>query len=287
MSELNEVEFSQLVSDRSGWKFRCANDFSLAILTNREVWFASVETLNDPFDSTADVRAIFESARQKIIDSGEEIISCTDSPGLYVYASIDDSKKYLIFSLCGGVNNTLMWSHYAQEYRGLAFGFDFEHDENIQRHQFIQTDYDKTIEEVFEKAIRDHQNYRKDPSNLKLKQSHEFNKNIMLKVQCSIKSKEWDYEKERRVVCRVDASVLDGRTVQYSPASLKYVVFGLRCDDYFVSTVTNILEEPAFQHVEMFTTSIDLNSKKLMFNKKVKMTKVKMQDEIDEGSISL
>ncbi len=75
-------------------------------------------------------------------------------------------------------SNLLMWSHYADEHRGLALGFDNNH---FFFSKLKRVEYDSTIPDEFIKDI-------------------DINDNDSLLKLFYLKSDEWKYEKEHRIV---------------------------------------------------------------------------------------
>lgn len=141
-------------------------------------------SLNDPFESKCasnDLKAIEEIYKKKYENHWQEYLK--------------KFKEYGIISLTTNNDNLLMWSHYADEHKGVVIGFDIN-ENNPSDFFFTQTTC------TFEKV--------------KYNQSRQFesiiNENNLdeVKLHYSIlKSNEWNYESEYRFILSYkDADIL-------------------------------------------------------------------------------
>lgn len=79
------------------------------ILTKRSVWFPSAHNLNDPFEFSFNFRVMSVNG-VKIDRASLEVAKST-------------MKNYGVFSLSEPNDNILMWTHYADEHRGICLEF--------------------------------------------------------------------------------------------------------------------------------------------------------------------
>jgi hypothetical protein len=263
---------------QGGWKFRVANELSLSMLIDREVWFSAPEGLNDPFDSSINLKEIYKDVAKKLKNEEGVGRGGIDSPDVYVGAWGQDNEVLpLIYSLCGAINNHLMWSHYSDEHRGLAFGFDFSQDD-LFSDKSIEVSYDRVVDEICEDAIRKHHIYRDanasskklDPDKLGML-SEDYNKvaSLFQTVRFSLKENDWAYENERRFFKLSRDFSLKGEAQRFSEKSLKFVVFGAKCNDRFKKTILNLLREESYEHVEVYESIVDVKSRSLLYKKKL------------------
>lgn len=199
---------------------------TLEIINKQELYFAGIESFNDPFDGRVHLRTdgklneikaaqirtqytmnlkkeekfegiTFESAR-KLVDEKitEEFI--TDEK------EIESRKQRIqkihnqkgVLALSSKNDNILMWSHYTFNHKGVCFGFEFDTSSfPTPKRIKYQTHYDDiwgwlyTDEEIVDRILYS-------------------------------KSVDWEYEDEYRIV-------IDGiRADIFTPDSLKEIVFG-------------------------------------------------------------
>ena len=85
------------------------NQNTMDILNKRSVWFPSAHNLNDPFEFSFDFK-VMSIEGVKIDRASLDVAKAT-------------MKNYGVFSLSEPNNNILMWSHYADEHRGICLEF--------------------------------------------------------------------------------------------------------------------------------------------------------------------
>ena len=121
-----------------------------------------------------------------------------------------------IYSFAGDARNTLMWSHYASDHKGICLIFDRAQDVATFSHAF-------------------HVSYaRKLPV---LNWIRSFHKDIG-KMLFS-KHPAWRYEKESRIMINYQAE----RYLPFAPQALYGMIFGCRAESPFVNDVNQILAE--------------------------------------------
>jgi hypothetical protein len=117
------------------YKYRPADDFTIALLEKQEIKFSLAEEYNDPFDSKLIINVdsgtdrilqrledtpIDESKKQNIrkrIKSGE--INNDE----YMKAAYQAAKGTIMSScFAGNPENILLWSHYADSHKGICVG---------------------------------------------------------------------------------------------------------------------------------------------------------------------
>ena len=112
-------------TDYRQFKYRGINKRLLESLVNSQLYFARPDTLNDPFDCRIDLQAAFERAYERA--SGGHL--------QWLRSVIEDGKSFQelertfsglgVCSLSMSQDNTLMWSHYGDEHRGVCLTYQF------------------------------------------------------------------------------------------------------------------------------------------------------------------
>lgn len=104
-----------------------------------------------------------------------------------------------------------MWSHYAQDHKGICLKFDTKENYDFFS-QFIIVEYEKEVDTDIRKYFL------------------EINK--FIKDSYKIKHSNWSYEEEVRVVKTKSMGFnCNNRFVEFEPSALKEIIFGLKTDD--------------------------------------------------------
>jgi hypothetical protein len=115
-------------SDKTLYKYRQFNAQTLSMFINGELYFASPENLNDPYDCQI---SITESIRTAISAAKKQSLKPIPINKIELLSRLEDSSPKMetdikgtgIFSMSKTSTNVLMWSHYTDEHRGLCVGF--------------------------------------------------------------------------------------------------------------------------------------------------------------------
>jgi len=181
------------------YKYRNWNDpYHRKILEENEIFFPSAQKFNDPFDSTFRFR--FKSNKD-LYDSFckfDPSMNCRkkaelkdklkNNPNLYKQLleqyPMQDFCNHGIFTLSETKDNIIMWSHYSDSHQGFCVGFDIQ----------------KLKEYI------DLKGYPNDRNMIKYKKNYPFfnpldqnNSEEIIRL-LYIKSKNWKYEKEYRII---------------------------------------------------------------------------------------
>lgn len=153
--------------------------------------------------------------------------------------------EVLVLSLSESNDDNLMWSHYSDSHRGFALGFasdaEFLTNGGVADIRGIQkVSYSNTV-----------------PEALNLNPSDFFR--ILL-----IKSAEWAYEKEWRVLSMpefsertIPADPFDIHLFGFDEVDLKEVVFGARCDDKTRHEISDLVQRKYSSEVKFCEATID------------------------------
>jgi hypothetical protein len=192
------------------------------MLLNNELYAATSEKFNDPFDAQADYRIeqreeglrelvyTYLRARGASEDQARAIVTdeLTANPEAIAAEMKVNHQKLLgqlgVCSLSAAPNDPLLWAHYAQNHRGIALQYQPSLDpQALQPHQVEYSSTYPIVDNFFD-----------------LKQRDIFSPLLR-------KSPSWAYEREWRVL-RPDAP---NRTFQVRPEALTGVLLGMRISD--------------------------------------------------------
>ena len=217
-------------------KFRKINKHLLESLVRSEIYFARTDRLNDPFDCKVDILKALERAILKLYGN-------SPPPQWKTQSLVDFFKEVqtglATFGVCSfsldELENPVLWSHYADEHRGLCLAYSFPE-------SFIEDSVDQSL--GIEKVV-----YEANPLTDWLIQEvpdfvsyEQFFPDMIMKV-LSVKAKKWEYENEVRIIrSAYGALALDKRF-------LKQVRFGLETPEPDISLVRDLLANSGYEVV--------------------------------------
>ena len=234
------------------YKFRPANCHTLYNLVKQQLRFSYPREFNDPFDCA--LRITFDGAVQdwqKWLD--EMGLSSADRNNLEQYlASIDyngkafDQSKYpedinslLVLALSEINDHILLWSHYAENHKGICLGFATRIEGNSLGILFDEPTLTFSVHGVTKGflPVRKAKYTRTMPE--PYNRLKDDNRKLM---EFSIaKHVDWEYESERRIV--LPKSVVGTQFLRYDKSTLEEVIFGYRTSDDFKKDVRDIIEK--------------------------------------------
>ena len=161
-------------------------------------------------------------------------------------ASFDNYWRLVCASLIH--DSILMWSHYADNHRGLVLAFD-----TTQR-PFCQVPRDCWLTINYSNKKADYVYSHKE---------REFRRK-MFAIAAS-KASGWSYEREIRIIF-ADTSLRDRRFLQLVPESIAAVYCGCRISSADKTALRLALQAPHLTHVELWLASLDESEYALKFN---------------------
>lgn len=216
------------------------------IINKNTIKFNLSSSFNDPFDGKAFIEANLpyeELDKITFLDRMDktlkEVILKTIKKSDFakmVNKYINDNTSISCFSKVD--DNLLMWSHYADEHKGMCFKFD------------ISKDYD-----FF--CIPVKVEYKKDFLIYKITEIKDF-----LLKQYSTKGLDWEYEQEVRVI--KPNTVAD--YISFNKESLVEITFGSKCLDEFIIEIKKLLSESGYNNTSLRIAKISEKSYELNFN---------------------
>jgi hypothetical protein len=249
------------------YKYREIDENTLSALDKSQVWFSTGKKFNDPFDCSLNLPMCWashdsivnhimnktnlpskykasglndEQINKMVIDSAKKFIDNTDifeNKNSEEFSEIlfGSLTKALVFCLSQSYTNTLMWSHYASDHKGLCIKFNKSKllaSLNLYHSGIV--DYSGKPYDVF--------------SDLGLDELHPA-KNI-----CFMKSPDWTYEKEYRLM-HSDLAKKDNESLgfTYSLDSVEAIYFGLNSTQKQRSEVMSRLKSKGYKYYKMET----------------------------------
>lgn len=191
------------------YKYKTINKNTIQSLLDNYIYFSSIFKLNDPFDcmliqeysNDIDFRKVF-----------------------------DEIGNPLIFSLSKNKSNDLMWSHYADEHRGICIGYNFDNDKLIKNQIFLyKVKYIR--DQIYSKniALNDLKTSNTDDY---IKQS--INDSLLLN-DIIAKDILWEYENEIRLF-----NFKKNKHFNDDFYTINSITFGCLCSTEDIKTIVNI-----------------------------------------------
>lgn len=216
---------------KSLFKFYGINRYSLSSLIRRHVWLAARESLNDPFEmrvfhptresderlmtilaagwrkmgqdlSKPEVRDRYDAFKQAMLKAGDEIQNCG------------------IFSMSSSPYELLMWSHYADQHKGICV--QYARTKNNDLGEALRVDYSDEVA-PFLKLVQDGGSI-----------GHAGAEILKRKSRC------WQYEREWRYAMFPRPGSEMNRSHQLN-ADIECVIFGWKTDHEDMLTIRSAL----------------------------------------------
>lgn len=220
-----------------GFKYRPINKRLIESLITGEVYFSSPEQLNDPFDCQIDIKKSLNTAINKVQGNQKKALLSIQQKLDNIFSEVEkDIKTFGVWSCSLELENSLMWSHYGDEHRGICLAYKLP---------------DKFVDHTLGEVIGMHPvEYKKDPitnwfiDNSKINGEppplDDFITSLIVKLLIS-KDGCWKLEKEGRVISKTQGLKEIGK-----PA-LQQVCFGLRTSESDRKLIRNILDKHGYK----------------------------------------
>jgi hypothetical protein len=235
-------------SSSDGYKIR---ENTLNMLKYGEIYFSKPREFNDPFDCFVD--EIVDGTE----DEFEHYLKCKGKTNEYIQEIIrqkiagelnfddllkDDKSQdfFKVFCLAKNFDNILMWSHYADNHKGICIGFRIGvwHESLALKckpgflKQFPQQFPDGN--DFFPLFHVKYDDNRPDPYNLIRKNKDIIKDFIYNKGKC------WAYEDEYRIV--LNDEILLGNPAQVEDNEIEEIIFGLRTPSNIKAKIIGIIK---------------------------------------------
>ena len=231
------------------YKFKPFNEYLIKELCNGDIYYSSPESFNDPLDCAPvitpdvhgnDLKELYhriishqfgeEASKQKLqtiyqqLEEHEKPYPHRSYLELYMYEDILEAIKkpfsnYGVLSLTITYNSPLMWSHYADQHRGVCIEYKLVDSVEI-RPEIIEYTRPRSIsaQDILEWIKLDPENFNK-----KIKPFYFFSK-----------AEELKYENEWRCLSEISG-------VNSCPFEISSILFGIRCSYAVMRTIAGLL----------------------------------------------
>lgn len=213
------------------FKFKPINQHLIESLLKPSLYFPTPDKVNDPFDCRLDIRKSFQ--RASAIATGDRknalIAALQHGDLLEKFAAQFHKVGVCSFSLLeGSFDEPLLWSHYANEHKGVCLLYRFPEQFLNDPKKIIGVD-----------KVRYGKNILTDwLATAPIQSSDEFVIELT-KMYLTAKNKPWEYEKETRII-RPTHGLLD-----MPRGFLEQVCFGLRTPQADIDYVVKLAREHA------------------------------------------
>uniref|UniRef100_UPI003F4C5909 DUF2971 domain-containing protein n=1 Tax=Brachyspira catarrhinii TaxID=2528966 RepID=UPI003F4C5909 len=217
------------------------NKDTIKNILNEEIWLSNTKLFNDPVDP---------SIKRKNKNN--------------IYNDLLDKIK--VGCLTSKNNNTLMWSHYADKHRGICIEYNISKIFIDKNSSIRKVNYNKNM------AYEEKMDYIKRFSDIRI---DDKNITTLLELFC-IKSKEWEYEDEYRILYYDSTSNSNGITIKLP---IKNIYFGTETSEEDKKLIYDIIKNINMSRAKNNKIKIyesEFNDKKLFeikTNKKYKARK--------------
>lgn len=217
------------MTDYCCFKYRKVDKRLLEQLVHSRMYFPHRAQLNDPFDCNVDIIQAIDHAIARGAGKNTALLEQFRKEEATTRRFSENVGKMGIGSFSLTENETLLWSHYANDHRGVALRYDFpmsflDDEDNILAVSGVS--YEPN-------AISD---WLADNAHLYRDNHQEFITGLLKKVLIS-KAPAWEYEKEARIV-RPEAGIFD-----FPREVLTHVIFGLQTSQQDEELVRNIVKK--------------------------------------------
>ena len=235
------------------------------IIKHKELWFANIDSLNDPLDSNLtyrqkynpdEIKEYWENfiADKPAFKSLDEVLSkwgdnesfTREQPRIFEYIK----SKIGVLCMSKTPKNILMWAHYANRHQGIVYGFDadlfgFSKTNNL-------TDFPYIINYPCDRKY-EILSYTKD----RQERIEQFKKSL------TTKAIDWAYEEEVRFIDLKKSSFAR----KFNPNCLKSIIFGVKTPNDEIETMIDCCKKNNLNHIEFYKAKFVAGRFELELNK--------------------
>ena len=216
-ADISEVALERLLAEMA--RRRLNKEFDVAI---KKVKLQGKET-------TAHLNALTGSETRKLIENfkynatnpeiNDQLAYYRNALTLEIEREMRKGYDRGVLCLSRKFDSPLMWSHYADQHRGVCIEYDVS---MLKPHELHQITYGAS-REVLTSQLRDF-----------IFENSESARNAIDKACLLTKASEWRYEREWRILGQLGS--------QASPLKLKSIIFGMNCPDTLQHTIEKALK---------------------------------------------
>lgn len=255
--------FSKTIKNYEDEPFKWFQD----LIQSSSIYLSNPQSFNDPYDcavnldfesaSDEDLRQFFSSALQpppSIPEMNDFIERFKNDPEFreerLALFKATIAKNYQgkigVFCLTSNVSNFPMWAHYGENHTGIAIGFDAE---KLIKDTNCRIDPVQYVEKFASLGVVN--NYTKNIDTLAL-----------LKLYFCQKSKDWEYESEKRIVITNLSD--DQRKFRIEPGTIHSIYFGAKMSDSDIDSLKEMILKSSFKNAKLFKMKISPSAFKLI-----------------------
>ena len=211
------------------FKYRTINKNLIDSLVRSRSFFAEPSSLNDPFDCNVDISEVVKHAINKGNGQGSKLLREFHDDSVLIEKFRNNINLLGIGSFSLKSDQTLMWSHYANDHKGICLKYEFPK-------YFLDNG-----EEIFGAAGVEYEENRVSEwivENINLyKTNHPSFIIGLLKIVLTSKAPAWKYEVEARII-RPKAGFFD-----IPREFLTNIIFGLQTSDTDKQLISSIADK--------------------------------------------
>jgi Protein of unknown function (DUF2971) len=255
------------------YKYRPANDFTIALLEKQEMKFSLSEEYSDPFDSKliinvdSDTDLILQRLEDTPIDESKKqslrkrIKSGEITNSEYLQVAYKAAERTIMSScFAGSPDNLLLWSHYADKHKGLCVGIRDCSSTDISAMKFDVEGYCTSLNDPHFSGL--FPVYKINYSDDGIVEWKLFNDDIKTFIDAHRnKANCWKYEDEYRVI--VPQGSFTSQILPFDNRFLVEVYFGCCIDSSFRSKAIEIIKARYLKKGIMVRVFQMVRSKKL------------------------
>ncbi|VAW88449.1 hypothetical protein MNBD_GAMMA18-1762 [hydrothermal vent metagenome] len=223
-----------MTTSTSLFKYRKFDKRSIELLVNRQLWFAKPASLNDPFEGKSSCSEVLEAVWSHYPFPEEE----RKQYKTIIETQLQNSG---ICSFSKTRKNQLMWSHYADEHKGICIGFN----EQILRpdnSSIYPIDVTYQAEYPFAGIIERFKYFEELPG---VNNTKSIAGDIFYSV-LGTKYLNWEYERERRLVYQ------KSQAISFTEKAVNSIFFGLKMPERDRLTLRKLLSGEEWQHIKWY-----------------------------------
>lgn len=200
------------MSNYSCFKYRTINKNFLDSLVKSQLYFAPRDKLNDPFDSNVDISRAANQLIAKGIKTKLLTRFLSEKEVLDRFNKNIDPLGICSFSLVA--NETLMWSHYANDHKGVCLRYDFPESFLNNEDEILGVSKVSYDSDAITNWLTNHIDL--------FDTDHKAFITTLLQTLLTSKAPSWNYEKESRIIRPVTG------LFEIPRETLTHVIFGLQ-----------------------------------------------------------
>lgn len=228
------------MNDNLFYKYRTFGEYTDNIILNSEFYFPSPLKFNDPFDCNLSYRRFYTKEE---LNQDYEDYQKTKNNKLKEDKWLDSSiislkqesnrklfeKKIGVFSMSKSYKNILMWSHYADEHKGLVFEIDRKENSTFFNVNIVGNRKTEKVKYVKKYELLSYLNDKEREAETLLLSKYKL----------------WEYEEEYRIIS------FDGnRRYKFNKRLIKKIYFGCKADETNIKKIIQLCQLNGFTHVE-------------------------------------